>query len=342
MVAAFFWACRDVASKVIEARGLGPWNILAVCSFFALLLNVMAMLGKQCAGFGCTEKLPWQTQGWVAARCVGATVGMVGNLIAVKELSLGIASMIHCTSPIFVILLSRLLLRERISPLAAGCMLIAVVGLTLQIQPWHQRSQAEGGGSIFGYVCAFVSVIGAAASYTSLRALREISATTSLFALYLTGLATGMVMTMQVGAAPLPLNMWGLLFLLALIIFSAEALLTKGYAWATDAASVAGYKYLTPVFAMGFNFYLTGIIPTPLTLVGACLVLASSALMVSARGPPAGAVDEGLQASASSSDMDSNALAADSNSAASTCIDGSDCELGDCQGQDKANPKEAA
>merc|ERR550532_2514813 len=133
--------------------------------------------------------------------------------------------MIHCSAPVLIVFLSWLLLGEPIRPAAGLCMAVCALGLFLDIAPWQHREKSAGGGSFIGYLLAFGSTIGSAFTYTSLRALKGVRPTTSLTALYTCLLIIG--------------------FLLAL---------NNGYALATQGAgSVAVYKFLTPIFEIGWN-----------------------------------------------------------------------------------------
>merc|ERR1712176_1597265 len=127
-------------------------------------MGTAAMVGKQCAGFGCTDPLPARPQLWLLARCVCATSSIALNFVSLQNLNLAMSTMIHCTSPLFVVVMGRVLLGERIRLLAYVCIAAAAAGMVVFVQPW--RVEGEGGISLVGVAAAFGSSIMAAFSYT--------------------------------------------------------------------------------------------------------------------------------------------------------------------------------
>merc|ERR1712032_943027 len=68
---------------------------------------------------------------------------------------------------------------------------------------------------------------------------------------------------------------------ISVVTYISEVLITKGYALATQGAnSVAVYKFLTPIFALAFGVVFYGEIPNALNILGALVVVSSSAMMV--------------------------------------------------------------
>jgi len=277
ILGALGWAMRDLVGKDMQSPSV--FLTLAASSAIGLILNTGVMLAQQCAGFGCVEPLPARKQMWLYARCVGAASSITLNFFALNKLDLALSAMIHCTSPLFVVLLGRVFLGEHIRPLARLCIACAAAGMVVFIQPWHLRG--DSGASTVGLIAAFGSSVGAAFSYTSLRALGDLGSTTVLFAMYSTSLILGAgVCVVQGVPRPNGALLWHF-GALGVVTFLAEVLITKGYAFATrGAGSVAAYKFLTPVFSMVFDAAVLHQRPDALNIVGAVIVLAASAALV--------------------------------------------------------------
>jgi len=251
------------------------------------MINTGVIAGQQCASFGCSDRLGLRAQLWLAARAGGAFTSILLNFMALQRLDLAISSMIHCTSPLFVVLLGRVFLGERIKPLAGICVVVALLGLMLDVQPWSHKAAAAGGGSVLGYVFALGSSIAAGFSYTSLRALADLTPTTTLMAMYGCSLTAGFVALLVQGVDPPPGEVLAHFAGISVVTYVSEWLITKGYALATQGAgSVAVYKFLTPIFALVFDVAVFGEIPNALNLLGALVVVVSSALMVHAQMKP--------------------------------------------------------
>jgi drug/metabolite transporter (DMT)-like permease len=288
ILGAFGWSVRDVANNFLNHQAAAPsvWTIVAMQGAIGLVLNITMSEIGQLVSKDKKESmetiLGYREKAWLIIRAVGAFVAIALHIMALEKVDLALASMIHCTAPLFIVLFSRLLLGEPIRLAAVLCMAVCAVGLTLDIAPWQSRDKDAGGGSLPGYALAFGSAIASALAYTSLRALKDVSSTTSLRALYTTLLVGGFLLALGSEGIKKPsYSMWWLFIMVGISTFAAEWLITKGYALATEGAcSVAVYKFLTPIFAIGWDLALFKQSPQVLSLVGAALVLLSSAVLV--------------------------------------------------------------
>lgn len=164
-------------------------------------------------------------------------------------------------------------------PLAGVCIVAALLGLVLDLQPWSEN--ATSAGSVLGYVYAFGSSIAAGFSYTSLRALADISSATTLMAMYGFSLTASFITLLITGTERVSNSVLLHFVGISVVTYLSELLITKGYALATQGAgSVAVYKFLTPIFALAFDVAFFGEIPNVSNIAGALVVVGSSALMV--------------------------------------------------------------
>jgi drug/metabolite transporter (DMT)-like permease len=287
ILGAFGWSVRDVANKLMQEReGDKPsvWTITAVQGAIGLILNFTISQGKLLINEEAAERrevISGKEKIWLVVRVIGAISGITLHILSLGMVDLALASMIHCTAPIFIVVLSRVFLGEPIRLGAGLAMSLCAVGLILDIAPWKGQREQTGGGSVLGYTLAFGSALGSAFAYTSLRALKGVSPTTSLQTLYISLLVFGFFPALAEGIAKPTLEIWGLFVMVGTATYCSEWLITKGYALAAQGAgSVAVFKFLTPIFEIGWNVVLFQRFPTALSIVGATLVVVSSAVLV--------------------------------------------------------------
>eukprot|EP00931_Biecheleriopsis_adriatica_P078293 TRINITY_DN51756_c0_g1_i1.p1 TRINITY_DN51756_c0_g1~~TRINITY_DN51756_c0_g1_i1.p1 ORF type:complete len:328 (-),score=42.12 TRINITY_DN51756_c0_g1_i1:413-1396(-) len=281
---AFGWSVRDLGNKYMKESGddaPSVWTITAFQGAIGFILVFLVDQGKACMGKSdlsdTPETIDTKAKLWLVARVLGALAGIALHIMALSMVDLALASMIHCSAPLFIVLLSRVILKEPIKLAAAVAMGICCVGLVLDIAPWKSTKAS----SLLGILLVFGSAFGSAVTYTSLRALKDIKPSTSLKVLYLGVFIIGFLLALASGISKPTGKIWGFLFMVALSTFFSEWCITKGYALAIQGAgSVAVFKFLTPIFAIGWDASLFGHYPTALSLTGAALVLVSSAALV--------------------------------------------------------------
>jgi len=281
---AFGWSVRDLGNKYMKESGddaPSVWTITAFQGAIGFILVFLVDQGKACMGKSdlsdTPETIDTKAKLWLVARVLGALAGIALHIMALSMVDLALASMTHCSAPLFIVLLSRVILKEPIKLAAAVAMGICCVGLVLDIAPWNSTKAS----SLLGILLVFGSAFGSAVTYTSLRALKDIKPSTSLKVLYLGVFIIGFLLALASGISKPTGKIWGFLFMVALSTFFSEWCITKGYALATQGAgSVAVFKFLTPIFAIGWDASLFGHYPTALSLTGAALVLVSSAALV--------------------------------------------------------------
>lgn len=307
---AFGWSVRDLANKYMKESGDAAPSVWTITAFqgaigfiIVFLVDQHKTVMRKYDSSDTPETIDTKAKLWLVARVVGALAGIALHIMALGMVDLALASMIHCSAPLFIVLLSRVILKEPIKLAAAVAMGICCVGLLLDIAPWKDRESTKG-SSLLGILLAFGSAFGSALTYTSLRALKDIKPSTSLKVLYLGIFITGFFLALASGISKPTGRIWGFLFMVALATYASEWFMTKGYALATQGAgSVAVFKFLTPIFAIGWDASLFGHYPTALSLTGAALVLVSSAALVRIQASSNSA--EGSDAESNEADIES-------------------------------------
>ncbi len=103
-------------------------------SFFR---NLVAMIFAFIILMRSEEKLHFQKKNlpYLLARSIFGTVGILCNFYAVSHLLLPDASMLNKLSPFFAILISYLYLKEKVTPVQAGSVILAFLGALCIIKP---------------------------------------------------------------------------------------------------------------------------------------------------------------------------------------------------------------
>lgn len=190
--------------------------------------------------------------------------------IAIEKISVGVATLLNYTSPLFSGLFSIVFLREKITPRVLIPMPIAFAGVFLVVHA-HARP-----GEILGFgrweLVGLLSAILSGAAVTAMRAARQGE---NSWAVYTSFCLLGTVVT-----APLALATWrtpdtpALVALAATSILSigAQLLLTFSLRW-LDAMTVGVISQLAVIISMALGATLLGETLTPMAILGAALTI---------------------------------------------------------------------
>ena len=221
----------------------------------------------------------------LARACIGM-VGMGGNWFIITQLSLGDATVIIFTSPIFTALLARIVLKERLSWPQVFLLAISAIGVTLVARPSflgfkgdpvpEYATMSRGPVVMIGLVAAVAS----AATNILVRKLLDIHAMVTVSWLMAAGVITGFTFAFAVQRPKWPGSGsdWWMLLLVGLLGFAGQAFKTQGLKWEL-AASGSMMRNLDLVFAFFFQITLLGEAVKVMSLVGALITLASSVSM---------------------------------------------------------------
>lgn len=192
---------------------------------------------------------------------------------SVQHLPLGDAVLLQYSHPIFVALLAPLVLGERTGPLQLLLVVAALGGVALIVHPTGELRSA-----------AMIGVLGSMLSGIAYLTIRELSRTehplTIVVWFPLASLVPALIATLRAGDAAWPRNASQVA---GHLLVTASALV--GQITLTFGLSIAGAARATavtltgPVFGMLFGYALFGTVPTPASLVGTAIVLASLAAL---------------------------------------------------------------
>lgn len=224
------------------------------------------------------------------ASIVGALLLGIGNgFVAYGELTVasGIAALLIALMPVWLAVLGWIYFRERLPRIVVAGIVLGIAGVTLLV--WPERGVAF---EVVGIAALLLSPIGWAhgSLFSAHRAdlpTRPLTSTAvqmlaGSVALFIEGALTGELGRFHPGAIS-GSSMWAMVYL----IFIGSLLGFNAYAWLLRNAPlplIGTYAYVNPVvaFALGAVFLSEPI--TPRTILASAIIVASVAMIVTARG----------------------------------------------------------
>ncbi len=157
IVAGFLFATMAVFVKL----GAAHFDA-AELAFYRSLVTLTMALGviKVAGGTIRTPRLDWHL-----SRGIAGGVSLIGYFYAISKLPLATAQTLNYTSPIFLVIATVVILKERFSPWLVGAVVLGFAGVSLLLQPTFA------GGDVTAAVIGLISGVIAAWAYVSVRAL---------------------------------------------------------------------------------------------------------------------------------------------------------------------------
>jgi drug/metabolite transporter, DME family len=254
LAAAALWSTAGAAVKLST---LSAWQIASGRSLVAALVLALALPAGR--------RLP-------SLRGLGASVAYAGTVVlfitANKLTTSTNAIFLQDTAPLYVLLLSPLLLRERISRSELAAVPVFLLGLSLffldQLAP----------GQFLGNVVALGSGVAFAFCILGLRAVGEEGAAVLVWGNLIAGL--GVLLPALGGPRPTPLDVGLLVFLGVFQLGLAYALFQRGLR-ETPAIEASLLILLEPVLNPVWTFLFAGERPGTWALVGGTIILLATA-----------------------------------------------------------------
>jgi len=150
------FACADITIKFLGA-GYNPFQII----FFAGLMSIPMVTAMAMADPSPTALRPVRP-GLMALRCVVVVLNGIFGTYAFATLPLAQCYAIFFTMPIFITLLSALLLGERIDLLRGIAVLVGLAGVVVALDP-------EGASLQWGHAAALAEAVVGAGNYVIIR-----------------------------------------------------------------------------------------------------------------------------------------------------------------------------
>ena len=156
ILSAFFFACMNVSVRLAGDLSSVQKSFFRnlVAAFFAAIILIKNHTAPK------VEKTQW---GSLFLRCAFGTLGILCNFYAIDHLLVADASILNKLSPFFAIIFSFLLLKEKIKPAQAMCVILAFVGCLFVVKPGFENAHL---------IPALIGVcggLGAGIAYTMVR-----------------------------------------------------------------------------------------------------------------------------------------------------------------------------
>ncbi len=276
------WGCGTVLSKQVLDRGVSPLTLLAIelaasCLVLAVVTGVLRIAPDRSANLARLAALGALNPGLAYA------LGLLGLLTITASLSV----LLWATEPILILLLARLVLRERIGALTTAAVAIALVGVVLVVHSPGVSGAATGTVLTLAAVtaCAFYAVL-------TRRLLLDDSSLTVVLAQQLIALACAVAATgiaVVVGGVALGLpsdrTTWLLAVLSGTVYYGLAFWFFVGGLRGIPAATAGGFLPLIPVFGLAASHALGDRLGA-LQWVGAAIVVGATAALAAAQLRP--------------------------------------------------------
>lgn len=217
------------------------------------------------------ERVHWRLHlgrtgaGWASATLLFASVAYI---------PMSDATALSFMNPVFAMLLAIPLLGESVGRVRWSAAGIAILGALILLRPTPASFQPA----------ALLALGAALAMGLELIFIKTLAGRERMFQVLLVNNLIGVVIAsaavIPVWQAPTP-GQWGALAGVGVLMACAQICYINGVARA-DASFVAPFNYATLVFAAGYDFAVFGVRPTPVSMLGAAVILAG-ALMLALR-----------------------------------------------------------
>jgi drug/metabolite transporter (DMT)-like permease len=262
VVAGFLFGCMGVFVK-LGAQYFSSAELVFYRSLFGLLAIYLIVRAR---------RLPLATPYWKMHvwRGLSGFVALVLFFYAIGSLPLATAMTLNYTSPLFLALLTTLILRERPHLPLIFAIALGFVGVALLLRPTLHQEQLVTG--LMGLASGFLSGI----AYLNVKQLGQMGEPTFRVVFYFTLLCTvggGLWMVIHIFHAITPLNF---LLLLGLGVSAtlAQLAMTRAYC-VGDTLVVGSLAYSTVVFASLWGIALWGEVLSAVSWLGIALIVIS-------------------------------------------------------------------
>jgi drug/metabolite transporter (DMT)-like permease len=215
-------------------------------------------------------------------RGIIGTSAMYLGFAALSYLPLHDTIAIGYASPLIVVILAALLLKEKVRAYRWSAVAVGFIGVLIMLSPYLRIETFTGslyGGPTLGALCA---LLGAFCSAGAMIQVRRLTATekTGAIVFYFFILASALSLCTAIFGWRMPDAMDLALFVVGGILGGiGQILLTQSYRYA-DTSVIAPFEYTTMIWALLFGWLVFGDLPTLTMLIGAAIVAATGVFIV--------------------------------------------------------------
>nr|WP_255726294.1 DMT family transporter [Microvirga sp. ACRRW] len=210
------------------------------------------------------------------------TGGMALGFTALSYLPLHDAIAIGYASPLIVVILAAIFLKEQIRAYRWTAVAVGFIGVLIMLAPYLTPDTFAGGitaGPALGAACAFLGAFSSAGAMIQVRRLTGTEKTGAIV-FYFFILASALSFCTIIFGWHMPDARDLALFVLGGILGGVgQILLTESYRYA-DTSVIAPFEYTTMIWALLFGWVMFGDLPTPTIIVGATIVAGTGLFIV--------------------------------------------------------------
>lgn len=263
--------------KWLSESGLPTGQLVFCRSFFALIPLViwLAWLGQWPAATRTTRLGAHLKRGLIGS------CGMISGFSALAFLPLPDATAYSYATPLIVVILAAILLKEEVRIYRWSAVLIGFIGVLVMLWPKLQGMSA-GAGLSLPVLGAMLSLVGATCAGFATIEVRRLTQTetTGAIVFYFMLLTSAIsVLTILLGWRwPTPFEAV-LLVLIGVLGGIGQILLTQSFQKA-ETSLVAPYEYATMLWAVMLGYMLFGDVPGPSIVIGALIVVGAGLFVI--------------------------------------------------------------
>lgn len=266
ILSAFCFACMNV---FVRLSGDLPSIQKSFFRNFIAMLFALFLLFKQHIPF----KIEKQHLPCLVLRSLFGTIGILCNFYAVDHLLVADASILNKLSPFFAIIFSFLILKEKIRPLQAGCVILAFTGCLFIVKPGFQNV------TLLPALIGVAGGMGAGIAYTLVRLLGTRGVKGPFIVFFFSCFSCLVTLPYLIfHYAPMDISQFGFLLLAGLAAAGGQFTITAAYTYA-PAREISIYDYSQILFATLLGFFLFGETPDTLSFIGYTTIILASLLM---------------------------------------------------------------
>ena len=261
--AVLFFSLLDATAKWLT-QGYDPWQIAFLSRIVPIVVALIVAYRETGNPFNFYTKFPK-----VQILRAALTIPMIWCFFTgLKLMSLAEAITIAFTAPLFITMLSRPLLGEKIGPRRWGAVMIGFVGILVALRPGV-------GGIGTGPILVIISAFAYALSMCLLRRFAGQEPTHNiLFYSAIGAFLVGGFNSVSIWTQPDTAD-WGLLLLVGVWgVFGSYAVI-RAYRLG-EASMLAPLEYTALIWSIIFDLWLFSLTPVPAVLLGAAIVIASN------------------------------------------------------------------
>jgi drug/metabolite transporter (DMT)-like permease len=263
IVAGFLFAAMAVFVKLGSAH-FDAAELAFYRSVVTLLMAVAILAGTR-------TSMRTPHLGWNLSRGIAGGISLVGYFYAIAKLPLATAQTLNYTSPLFLVIMSVVVMRERFSPRLVGAVILGFVGVSMLLQPTFE------GGDVTAALIGLSSGLIAAWAYVSVRTLGRLGEPDTRVVFWFGAVGLVVCGAWQAIAStfhPLTWENVGLLLGMGVCATLAQLAMTRAYRLGNTLV-VSALSYSTLLFGAAFTYVLSKEGLAPLEWVGMAVIIAS-------------------------------------------------------------------